>query len=327
MINKKYLPSKKFLIALSIAIGIVIITIVINYLKPNSSKYSNSLATSSSTIPVWAKIDSDNDGLPDWQEALYGTDPKKSDTDGDGTTDGAEVAQNRDPLKANTAPKGQEPNDKIDPAIIEKDQKVINEYQQLSATEKLSRDLISNILAAQTSNGPIDQSTANSIIAQAISELPKTYYSNIVKSTDLNLQKTDTSNLDANLNAYTKNYYNETQKLSTILGKDLELMNVYIINESSTTRNQILDIASKYQLVADNLIKMPVPVAIGYYDINYHLNIINDLEKIIAIDKDMVSSDKDAFLKIFSSLSTYNSILQDLYNNLKINDSVLKIQR
>jgi len=36
----------------------------------------------------YAAKDSDNDGLPDWQEALYGTDPQKTDTDGDGVSDG-----------------------------------------------------------------------------------------------------------------------------------------------------------------------------------------------------------------------------------------------
>jgi len=44
-------------------------------------------------------IDSDNDGLPDWQETIYKTDPRKPDTDGDGYLDGEEVATGYDPLK------------------------------------------------------------------------------------------------------------------------------------------------------------------------------------------------------------------------------------
>lgn len=42
--------------------------------------------------------DPDNDGLFDWQEALWKTNPKNPDTDGDGTPDGEEVKLNRDPL-------------------------------------------------------------------------------------------------------------------------------------------------------------------------------------------------------------------------------------
>lgn len=43
--------------------------------------------------------DSDQDGLSDAEEKLYGTDPHKSDTDGDGYSDGAEVKSGYDPLK------------------------------------------------------------------------------------------------------------------------------------------------------------------------------------------------------------------------------------
>lgn len=42
--------------------------------------------------------DTDKDGLKDWEEAIYRTDPAKADTDGDGTKDGDEIAMNRDPL-------------------------------------------------------------------------------------------------------------------------------------------------------------------------------------------------------------------------------------
>lgn len=37
--------------------------------------------------------DTDSDGLPDWQESLYGTDLNKADTDGDGISDGDAVRQ------------------------------------------------------------------------------------------------------------------------------------------------------------------------------------------------------------------------------------------
>jgi len=42
--------------------------------------------------------DSDQDGLSDKMETLYGTDPNNPDTDGDGFSDGDEVARGYDPL-------------------------------------------------------------------------------------------------------------------------------------------------------------------------------------------------------------------------------------
>ena len=43
--------------------------------------------------------DSDGDGLKDWEEAIWRTDPARADSDGDGTADGREIADNRDPRR------------------------------------------------------------------------------------------------------------------------------------------------------------------------------------------------------------------------------------
>jgi hypothetical protein len=42
--------------------------------------------------------DTDNDGLKDWQEDLFGTDPTNPDTDKDGFLDGEEISSNHNPL-------------------------------------------------------------------------------------------------------------------------------------------------------------------------------------------------------------------------------------
>jgi hypothetical protein len=51
-------------------------------------------------------IDSDKDGLPDYLEAIYGTDTNNPDTDGDTYLDGEEIMSGYDPLKAG-------PDDKV----------------------------------------------------------------------------------------------------------------------------------------------------------------------------------------------------------------------
>ncbi len=49
------------------------------------------------TVAEQRVLDSDGDGLEDWQEDLYGTSNKLRDTDGDGLLDGQEVALGYDP--------------------------------------------------------------------------------------------------------------------------------------------------------------------------------------------------------------------------------------
>lgn len=325
-IDRKYLPSKKFIYVLSIAIGVVIIAILINFIKPSISKYnSNKLNTEQEKISAAMEIDSDSDGLEDWKENLYGTDSKNKDSDNDGTSDFEEIAQNRDPLKANTAKEGQEPNDKIDPAIVEKQTKTMEEYENLSEMDKFSRNLVSNIIASQPSSGKMDTDTINSIVAKALAELPQKNYTATTKIEDLNLQTTDSSNASQKMKEYASNFYVESTKIIPILGNDLSLINSYISNNDTKSKNELIKLISKYQESVDRFIKMPVPVSIGVYDVSYHLRVINDLEKIIAIDKDIINSDSNS-LGTIVALSAYNTINQDLVSVFNTIGNILKNQ-
>ncbi len=53
--------------------------------------------------PPNLSLDSDQDGLTDMEEVVFGTDSKKPDSDGDGFLDGSEVAQGFDPSQASGA--------------------------------------------------------------------------------------------------------------------------------------------------------------------------------------------------------------------------------
>ncbi len=325
MIDKKYLPSKKFVTALSVAVVIICIVVVISYWKPRTTSFLNSNLSATNTSAV-VNIDSDNDGLPDWKENLYGTDPKKADTDTDGTSDFDEIALNRDPLKANTAPKGQEANDKIDLAIIEENKKAMEEYEKLNEIDKFSRNLMSNIIASQPVNGSMSTDTINEIVSKSVAEMPEKSYVGITKSTDLNLQTTDNTNLSKNMTAYSKNFFTATQKIIPVFGAELEIISLYVSGTSKIVKPAMAQVTDVYQEVVNELIKMPVPVAIGYYDVSYHLKIINDLEMMIAIDNNIVNSDKES-LSIFSNLSKYKDITSNLLSTLTTVDNILKIQR
>lgn len=65
------------------------------YVLSGPSFLSSKIAGAESTeelLREYAAKDTDRDGLPDWQESLYGTDPNNQDSDGDGVTDGEAAA-------------------------------------------------------------------------------------------------------------------------------------------------------------------------------------------------------------------------------------------
>lgn len=85
--------------------------------------------------------DSDQDGLSDQEEKIYGTDPHNKDTDNDGYTDGVEVASGYDPLKP-------APGDKIIQETVSNTQ--TSQENQENLTKKLAYQI------TQIANGKSD---------------------------------------------------------------------------------------------------------------------------------------------------------------------------
>lgn len=121
-------------------------------------------------------IDSDKDGLTDWQEEIYKTDPNNPDTDGDGYSDGEEVLSGYDPL-------AQAPNDKISGKAIEPRPKS-GSFSGLNLTDELAKALAEAMKASsqnsfQTdSSGSLELTDSNLVdnaLATALAKSPQLY--------------------------------------------------------------------------------------------------------------------------------------------------------
>ena len=128
-----------------------------------------------------ADIDSDGDGLKDWEEEIYGTDIEKADTDGDGTDDKTEIAQSRDPLKS--------PPDEITAEDKTKNSTASVEFGKQTLTGKVAESFIQNYFgqrAVGTEFNPQDITKKVLNTMQNETPLFKT-----VKMADLKIVKTD----------------------------------------------------------------------------------------------------------------------------------------
>ena len=83
------METKNINASLLILLGLLFLSFAFFVTAQENSKTSNNVL-----------LDSDQDGLTDSEEKIYGTDPQKSDTDSDGYSDGAEVKSGYNPLKA-----------------------------------------------------------------------------------------------------------------------------------------------------------------------------------------------------------------------------------
>lgn len=330
MINKKYLPSKRFVAALSIAVFIVLLTVVLNAIKPSAPKYDNNNLVALTATSSAMEIDSDHDGLPDWEEALYGTDPHNPDTDGDGTPDGEEIKEGRDPLKANTAGPGQPPNDYIDPSIVAESNAVSSADQGLNATEKMAHDLVSDIIASQPVSGSMDTDTVNNLVNQAVSDIPQKQFTGTTTVSDLNLiaVPSDNATLKSDLAVYGNNYYVLTDAFERIMGQDAAIIDDSMSNNKDLDATKMASIAAIYQYIANGLISLPLPAATNSAGAAYALEIINDMQGLAQIDNDIITASANAdTASIYADLGTYNDTLTDITQALDTMDAMLGIKR
>jgi hypothetical protein len=89
---------KAVIASTGIALGIVLIGWY-TLLSPTTITPPSTQETSGPIEKV-PEVDSDGDGMPDWVEFAYGTNPHDPDTDKDGTTDNEELSLGRNPLVA-----------------------------------------------------------------------------------------------------------------------------------------------------------------------------------------------------------------------------------
>jgi hypothetical protein len=309
-INPKFLPSKRFVLSLSLALVIIIITIIITFFKENlyTSKNKSIVGLSaSSTLEAFKQQDTDGDNLPDWQETLYGTDPKKADTDGDGTNDEDEMKANRDPLKANTATKGQEPNDKIDPKIIEQINKANIEYENLNDTEKFARNFMSQYIASQPVGRQMTQAEQDNIVSQMLAGVePETLAPHFLEK-DLNIvakpKLEELLKYVKDISAILKN------EITPNVTKSFDIVSNLSEGDNYVGIKKLNPIIDQLTISANKIIKLKVASDASAYHLNFANNayrLVEHLNYIKLINSDPLKSMKglQGYSAVFSELGT-----------------------
>ena len=108
--------------------------------------------------------DSDNDGLMDWQETIWKTDPCKPDSDSDGYLDGEEVTSGYNPIKP-------APNDELPGQDQTNPRALPNNITQALAQE-LSKQITEGKMGSiSDASDPLAINTSNRVVNAAIQEV------------------------------------------------------------------------------------------------------------------------------------------------------------
>ncbi|MBP6060676.1 MAG: hypothetical protein KA515_01570 [Candidatus Pacebacteria bacterium] len=192
--------------------------------------------------------DTDKDGVFDWEESLWGTDPSKKDTDGDGVLDNTEIAQ----LKTDTET-GDTTNTTKDTPQTE--------------TEKFSDEFLTTV-AALNQSGSLDADTAEKIGASLAENIQKPTQNKIYKLSDLKIINNNSKEIikkyKETRDGIYKKYYSDQTALSVLQEFINDEENAAILLKFDAVANQ-------HKKIIAELVKMQTPQSLAAT----HLALIN----------------------------------------------------
>ena len=251
----------------------------------NKSKFENSLlepglVTGEETLAEVVNKDTDGDGVLNWEEGLWGTDPTKKDTNNDGTEDGGEIAR----LKTEYVAEGEDG--------------ATTTEENLTQTDKFSRELFTTIVSLNQA-GEVDQATADklgeSLVEQMKNYAPKRIFliSEIktIEDNSAEAMQTYITTIDSINKKYPQSN-NVVDILEEFVGNG-EVDNVAALSKLDPIMEQSLN-------VINELVKMSVPSDLSIL----HLEMVNTLEQIAENLNDIQLFDIDPIVSM-GAISQY----------------------
>lgn len=223
---------------------------------PNIDKIANSARIGLSDY----NLDTDKDGLMDWEEVLWGTDVNNPDTDKDGMKDGEEVAKKRNPTVKGA---GNLANDQTSSTT-------------LTQTDKFGRELFAKYLELRQLGLSADPDSKERLIAAMLQsgnlvETPKIY-----KTTDLILLPTSNPTIIRNYG----NTISSVIKNNTIRSRNENLIiKDYIEQNDDTKLAELTPILNSYNKIVKGLLSVGVPKELK----DYHIELINSVSELAFI--------------------------------------------
>ncbi len=230
------------------------------------------MAFDNATIEDSVNKDSNGNGIPDWEESLYGLDPTKKET-----TPGIPNSTVISKLQA-----GEEGNTgKINGDITS------TEPEKLTKTEQFSRELFATV-AAESQTGTMDQTTVDALGASLAEKIGTPVVRKVFTTSDLKIINDDsTSTIISYLNAMNKiqNKYPMKEDLMSVLQKAV-----------ADENNVDLSALAKLDLVINPMqsgieegLKLNVPQSLT----QLHLDCLNGLERVLENLNDIKLFDTD----------------------------------
>ncbi|MDB5189689.1 MAG: hypothetical protein JWN49_15 [Parcubacteria group bacterium] len=271
------------------------------FFKTNSANAESTEAL----LASYAAKDTDGDGLPDWQEALYGTDPNKAISNSFGVPDG-EAAQKG--LLTPNALKNQLPVADTATVLTNEDLPVPDAASG-SITDEFSKEFLQDYF--QATNG-------QPMTADAQQALLQTLVQNFSAKAAVKLSSQYSSvsvhtNTSTSLTSYVSVIETtfQSHNISDLNGDPISLMHALLVDGNDKAAPKLMAISKAYGAMAADLRATKVPPSM----IPTHVALVKSLEQ-LSLSTAIVSNYKKDPLGTMGALSVYSASTKSFADTL-----------
>ncbi|MFZ2500499.1 MAG: hypothetical protein WAW90_00745 [Minisyncoccia bacterium] len=296
---------KNWGVMVAMLFSVVLIVGAYLFARGVESPQSAQASTETALLKAIASKDSDSDGLPDWEESLYGADAHIADTFHLGMTDGEAVAKGLIVPKAIAdiaiATSTVAANDGVDYAALG-----LKPPTKGTVTDSFAKSFFPLYLDARQANGGADLSETqiNDLANKAVSQLTasiapapdfKLVKDIVVSGSGADAMKAFAVNAEAIL---TKNTVDAKEGMT-----DIDYFKNAVLNGDKTAYSHLASISKMYRNSAAGLAMLPVPRELATSGILF----INTLMRLSEINADFARAESDP-LAAMLALQQYQEV-------------------
>lgn len=282
-------------IVVALGVSVVFVSVAFFISDPGSANEVSAEDTEEA-LKAYAARDTDVDGLPDWQEALYGTDPNDASSVQEGINDGDAVAAGL------VKPKFQSEDipEPIDPSSIPG-----TPPAPLSLTEKFSRVFLESYMNA-SGGQPMSAADQQALVSFLLKDF-SAKASTVLQSTYTLSALRQTAETDVLIYAAAVEQVLLAYQATPGAGSPITLAQDFIENGNDRAASQLQSLSRVYRNRTDALLRVAVPSRFAAE----HLQLVRAFDT-LAKSTTAIADYKDDPLPVLGALALYQPASKDL---------------